>query len=280
MEGDRRCPKCGQLIPLGEADCPHCRVEDSAQNHPPETVLFLLPGWPGHPIYSHRFHGSRFPRQATTVGTGILRAREANLKAGQPEQAIIDFRTALIYSHDNDDYQLHLAQALLAANHAEEARVYLSELWERHPEGAVVNLELGRLSARARDIDQALRYYHNAIYGEWEGAIVSQQRREARLELYQFLLSRGAKSQAEAELEALAAELPADANLHTQVGNLFLKSGQFNRALSEYTAALNVDKNHLEALAGAGEAEFHLNNFRYALPYLWRAMKHDPQTPG
>jgi len=277
MEGDRRCPKCGQLIPRGEADCPHCRVENSPANYTPQAVLLLCLLGLVVLFVTTGFTVRAFHAKQQQLGQEFFGRGEAELKAGQPEKAIVDFRTALIYSRDNDLYQLHLAQALMAANHTEEARSYLSDLWEREPESAEVNLELGRLAARAGDINQALRYYHSAVYGEWEGPNISEQRRQARLELYHFLVRRGANGQAEAELEALAAELPADdAILHTQVGDLFLKSGQFDRALREYLAALNGDKNQKEALAGAGEADFRLGNYRYAWPYLRRALNEDP----
>jgi outer membrane protein assembly factor BamD (BamD/ComL family) len=40
---------------------------------------------------------------------------EEDLHAGRVEAARADFRTALTYSHDNTQYQLRLAQALMAA---------------------------------------------------------------------------------------------------------------------------------------------------------------------
>jgi len=76
-------------------------------------------------------------------------------------------------------------------------------LWERHPESAELNLELGRLAAKDGDVDQALRYFHSAVYGDWQSQDAMNLRRETRLELYGYLISLGAKSQAQAELSTL-----------------------------------------------------------------------------
>ena len=148
---------------------------------------------------------------------------EQDLRAGRAEAALADFRTALSYSHDNAQYQLRLAQALMAAGHSREARTeartYLLNLLEREPGNATVNLELARLAARDHAVPDALRFYHGAIYGEWNDDPVAR-RRAARLELVEFLLDAGQKDSARAELIALAADLPADPALQTKVGTL------------------------------------------------------------
>jgi tetratricopeptide (TPR) repeat protein len=203
---------------------------------------------------------------------------QRELEKGDAEGAVTDFRTALSYNRDNDLYQLRLAQASVAANHLEEARAYLFNLWERHPENAEVDMELGRLAARNRNVDQALRYYHNAICGDWQGQDAASRRRETRLELYQFLIHVGTQSQAQAELVALAAELPADSPLHNQIGQLFLKDGDYHAALNLFREALQVNRNDKAALAGAGETEFRLGNYQDALTYIERARKRDPDN--
>jgi hypothetical protein len=52
---------------------------------------------------------------------------------------------------------------------SEKAYAYLINLWEREPENGLVNLELARIAAQKGDTEQALRYYHNAIYAVWPG---------------------------------------------------------------------------------------------------------------
>lgn len=201
---------------------------------------------------------------------------ETALRTAQPERAVVDFRTALVYSRNDDLDQLRLAEALIASDRVDEARAYLADLREREPESAPVNLQLGRLAARQGDASEALQYYHSAIYGDWRGADPGTMRRDARLELYQFLASRGAKSEAQVELMAFAADLPADPRLHVQAGNLFLDSRDAQRALEEFQEALRLSRSDPEALAGAGVAEFNLANYVEAQSYLERSMRRKP----
>ena len=203
------------------------------------------------------------------------RRGEAELNGGRPVAAIEDFRTALTYSRDNPRYRLRLAQALVAANHFEEARTYLLSLWESEPGNGTVNLELGRLAVRQRSVPDAQRYFHNAIYGEWDNDAL-RRRREARLELTEFLLQVGQTAQAQAELIALAADLPPDPELQTQVGTLLLKVADYDGALTLFKKALALQPNLEAARAGVGQAYFELNNFRQAQIYLSRALAENP----
>lgn len=205
---------------------------------------------------------------------------QADLKAGKAEAGITDFRTALVYTRDSDLYQLRLAQALIAANRTDEARAYLTSLWQLHPENAVVNLELGRLAARVGNVDDALRYFHDAVYADWGRQDPAERRRAARMELYNFLLSRGVRAHAQAELVALAADLPPDPALHTQMGGLFLNVGDYPRALKEFEEALRLGGGGEAALAGAGEAEYLQGDYRQARHYLERAHRENPSDPG
>jgi len=195
---------------------------------------------------------------------------EASLNAGRGEEAVEGFRRALTYSRDNALYQLRLAQALLSAQRADEARPYLLNLWQREPGNGNVNLELARLAARQGDVSEAVRYFHQAIYGVWTEDPESQ-RREARLEFCEFLLSRKRNDEAQAALIELASDLPKDAGLYTRVGALFLRAEDHQRALETFRQALRLDASHSAALVGAGEAAFHLGNYRIARRYLERA---------
>jgi len=98
-----------------------------------------------------------------------------------------------------------------------------------------------------------------------------------RLELYQFLIQRGDRAQAQAELVAMAALLPPDPAIYTEVGRLFIEVGDYSRAASEFEAALKLDRNAGEAtLLGAGESEFHLGNYSLARRHLERALRERP----
>jgi predicted Zn-dependent protease len=100
------------------------------------------------------------------------------LKARRFEAAVAEFRNALLYSRDNYSYQLNLAEALLGLNRTNEVYSYLLSLWERQPENGTVNLELAPIFARNGDRDNAVRYYHNAIWNDDPDV----KRRNARLD--------------------------------------------------------------------------------------------------
>ncbi len=199
----------------------------------------------------------------------------ADLKAQHFQNAVADFRTALLYSRGDYTYQLNLAEALLGLKRTDEAYAYLRNLWEQEPENGLVNLELARIAAHKREIEQALRYYHNAIYATWPGD-QEVQRRETRVELVQYLLSINAKTQAQSELIALAANLADDPVQQARVADLFLRAQDYEHALAEYRLSLKSDRNNPSALAGAGMAAFQLGRYDLADSYLQAAVTANP----
>jgi tetratricopeptide (TPR) repeat protein len=213
--------------------------------------------------------------QQQALGDRWFRRGLADLQGHQFERAISEFRTALLYSRDNSSYQLNLAGALLGLNRTNEAYAYLINLWEREPENGLVNLELARIAARREETEQALRYYHNAIYAIWPGNQGSA-RRETRLELVEFLLGIKATTQAQSELIALAANLPDDPSQHTRAGDLFLRAQDYEHALAEYRLSLKGNHHNPAAYAGAGVAAFELGRYSLAQRYLQAAVSSNP----
>lgn len=197
------------------------------------------------------------------------------LAAGNAELAIADLRNALAYDPRNTHDQLALAQALSRVGKPDEARAYLLHLWRQEPGDGVVNLELARLSARQGGIEDALRYFHNAIYGVWEAA-PDDRRREVRFELSDFLLQHDRHTQADAELIALLPSLPRQAEAYRQTGDLFLRAVDYERALEQFRRALRIDSDDVQAAFGAGQAAFDLGNMRIAEEYLKKTAAMQP----
>lgn len=214
-----------------------------------------------------------FHKQQEVRGTRWYNRGTADMQAGSLQRAVADFRTASLFSRDNYSYQLGLAEALAAQGRAgkEEAYVYLLDLWERRPEDGTVNLNLARILAEKGDKDEALRYYHNAIYALWDGN-PDVQRRAVRLELTEFLLREKATTQAQAELIALSGDLPQDPVLHVHVGDLFMQAQDYQHALQEYRKALTMDRQNSTAMAGTGKAAFELGNYSEAQRHLQQAV--------
>jgi tetratricopeptide (TPR) repeat protein len=205
--------------------------------------------------------------QQASLGNRWFTRGIADLKGQRYEIAVNEFRTALLYSRDDYDYQLNLAEALIGLKRTEEAYAYLINLWEREPENGLVNLELARIAAHKGETEHALRYYHNAIYAIWPGD-QEVERRDVRLELIEYLSGINAKAQAQAQLIALAANLDDDPAMHARVGDLFLRAQDYEHALAEYRLSLKSDRHNAAALAGAGLAAFELGRYDVAQRYL------------
>lgn len=199
-----------------------------------------------------------------------------DLNAGRPELAIDEFRAALTCDRGNPQYQLTLGRALRDTGRLDEAQSYLQSLWERTPEDSTINLALGRIAVRRGSVDDALRYYHNAMYGAWSSD-ADANRRKARLELAEFLLQKNALEHARSELLALAAGLPPDPNLHQRTAELLAQAQDYPDVLAEYDRVLRLDRGNAAALAGAGRAAYRAGLYRTAQHYLEAAVAANPQ---
>ena len=199
----------------------------------------------------------------------------ADLKAQHFDSAVTEFRAALLYSRDNYDYQLNLAEALIGLKRITEAYSYLVNLWERQPEDGVVNLELARIAAQRGQTEQAKRYYHNAVYAAWPSD-QEMKRRETRLELIEYLLSIQAKAEAQSELIALEENLGDDPSEQRHVGDLFASAQDYEHALAAYRLSFRSNRHNKEALAGAGLVAFELGRYPLAQRYLQAAVTENP----
>ncbi len=217
-----------------------------------------------------------YQAQQASLGNRWFMRGVADLNAQQFDSAVKEFRAALLYSRGNYTYQAYLARALIGDGRTSEAYAYLINLWERQPEDGVVNLELARIAAQKSDSQQALRYYHNAIYASWPGDEERAQRRDARIELIEYLLGINAKVQAESELIALEANLGDEPSEQVQAGDLFVRTQDYERALAAYRASLKGDRHNPAALAGVGLAAFELGRYAIAQRYLQAAVTASP----
>ncbi len=204
------------------------------------------------------------------LGREWFASGNAALTASQPARAVEAFQTALRYAPDDQQYRYALVDSLLAAGRTEQARAHLLNMWERQPANGTVNLQLGRIAARRRDVVAATHYYHNAIYGIWDDA-PQQHRVQARLELARFLLAEDGKREADAELVALAANAPSTPELARALGRLFLQTDDADSAAEQFQIALKSTPQDPELLAGAGKAAFALRKYATARDYLARA---------
>jgi tetratricopeptide (TPR) repeat protein len=217
---------------------------------------------------------SRFTLNQQARGRKFYEIGLADANAKQYEKAIADFRAALSCDPTNSQYQLSLARALRDSGvprRLEEAESYLIALWQRTPQDAAVNLALARVAAHRGSVEDATRYYHNAMYGVWN-ADPDANRNKARIELVQFLLQKNARAQADSELMALATALPADPAEHIEAAQLFAQAQDYPGALAQDEQALRGQPENAAALAGAGAAAYKSGNYTIAAHYLRAAV--------
>jgi len=295
-ESSQVCPKCGRIVlsglhgpkgaraPEGQMLC-RCARPRRYWLHSRETILLLsvcglVIAFAITGFAAKLYHGRRAELARSWFNRG-----NAELKGTPTAQAVSDLRTALVYAQhelpleQQKEYELKLAEALLATGNDDEARAYLLDLWERAPGDSRVNLGLARLAANTGEDEDAKRYYNGAIYGVWSESAekVLRSRMDARLEFFRYLIGRGETTEAQGVLLATAAETPPDPALHAEVGRLILESGQPQQALDQFALALKLDPHSYEALAEMGEAYFALGNDRDAVRYLGSAAREDAQ---
>lgn len=214
--------------------------------------------------------------QREALGNRWFNRGAADLSAKRYAQAVTEFRAALIYSRDDFQYQLNLAEALIGVQQIPQAYAYLLNLWDREPENGQVNLELARIEAARGETQQAIRHYHDAVYAAWPSGQEAK-RQETRLELIDLLLHIHAKAQAQAELIALAENVGDNPAEQQRVGELLIRAGDYDHALAAYRIALKADRHNAVALAGAGNAAFLLERYSLAEYYLQAAITSNPR---
>jgi tetratricopeptide (TPR) repeat protein len=239
-------------------------------------IILTLCAVTGFAAVSHlvaRYNANQQARGRKLYAQGLTEAG-----AGRYEGAIDLFRAALTCDPTNSQYQLSLARALRDSEdprRLDEAESYLLALWQRSPQDAAVNLALARVAAHRGSIEDATRYYHNAMYGVWN-ADPDSNRNRGRIELIEFLLSKNVRAQADSELIALAASLPANFAAHLQAAQLFTQAQDYAAALGQYEVALRIDPANAAAMAGAGEAAYRSGNYTIAQRYLRAAVSSNP----
>ncbi len=236
-------------------------------------VILTLGAILGFAAVSHLV--TRYNANQQARGRRLYAQGMADLNSGNANKALEELRAALTCDSNNAQYQLSLGRALRDTGRYDEAESYLLSLWQRSPEDGTINLALGRLSARRGAIDDALRYYHNAMYGVWPSDS-DVNRRKAQIELIEFLLQKNALAQARPELLSLAESLPHDPPLELRTAELMMQAQDYPNALAEYERVLRTDRENPAALAGAGETAYRAGRYGTAGRYLEAAVNANP----
>ncbi len=202
---------------------------------------------------------------------------EGLLKRGRTSDAVNALRTAHALDRANEEYELALIQALMAAKKIDEAQPLMNEVRLDEPNDGHANLIAARLELQKGKIRDAEAYYHRAIYGEWPNDAAAH-RIAARLELIQLLQKRGNQQDLLAELLPLEEEAANNEQLQMKLAKLFLAADSPSRAADMYRTILQKDPNNANAYAGLGEADLQRGEYRAAHGNFLRASNRDPHN--
>ncbi len=198
------------------------------------------------------------------------RRGEVALAKGDPNVAIDALRSALAYQ-PNRTTEIELAEALAKAGRIHEAVAYFNTLRDSEPGSGIINLQLARLAARQNQQALAIHYYQTALDGTWEGDGYDR-RRDVRLELSQYLISRHDFGRARTQLLIAAGNAPNEPAVLLKIAGMLEQCESPADALQIYRTLAKQREPSWQALAGAGRTAYQLGQFMLALQYLDRAL--------
>jgi len=197
--------------------------------------------------------GYVYRTQRSASARRYFQAANDLVASGRFSEAIEPYRHALSIA-PAEEYRLALALALVHVQRLDEAGIYLREVLRNNPNSGPANLGLAEVDAASGQLDEAVGYYHRALYGVWPGD-PQRQRVETRMELVDALAKAGRKKQAQAELLSLMAVMPADPGVRKRVAHLLLDFGLTHEAADVFRELLQDHKNDPDLYAGLGDAD-------------------------
>jgi tetratricopeptide (TPR) repeat protein len=202
-----------------------------------------------------------------------LERGEQALRDGKPQAAIDALSSALAFAPSDRNTEIKLAEALASAGRLQEASVYFNALLESQQGSGLINLQLARLAARQRNVNQAIDDYQRAIYGNWEGDGYVR-RRDVRFELINYLIAHQLLDRARSELLVASGNAPEDdISIQLDIARMMEQAQDPSDALHLYKAILHRHPSLREALEGAGRNAFQLGHYLEAKHYLARALE-------
>jgi tetratricopeptide (TPR) repeat protein len=218
-------------------------------------------------VVTHFLFNSYSNHKTELAARWFKRGQQA-MQSNQPLVAIDDYHSSLLYAPGQRQIEIALASALASAGRIQEATAYFNTLRDAEPGNGEINLQLARLAARQGNENLAKEEYHAAIYGNWEGDGYLK-RRNARLELVRYLISRGRFDQARSELLVASGNAPSsDLQMQSTIAELLTEDHFPADALALDRQLLAQHPESTEALQGAASTAYSLGDYQSAFRYL------------
>lgn len=218
---------------------------------------------------------SSYKRERLSLGEEHYGRGRTLERAGEVDEAVDEYRESLLFTPDNRDYRLSLANGLLEIGHLDEAQAHLDQLAQQDPTNGRINLALAQVALKRNKIRIAIDDYQRAVYEYWPPDAVPE-RRKARWELVDLLHSVGRRDDEIAELLQLYSSSPPDPAERAKIGFLLVKVGAASEAAQVFrNLQLNFPQNSL-GHRGMGEARFAAGDYVSARHEFQRALRLSP----
>jgi len=224
------------------------------------------------------FASSAYHRERDKLGREHYALGKSLETRGVLDDALEEYRKALLFAPTNTDYRLSLAKALLEAGRLNEAETHLQALLQENPTSGPINLLAGQLALKQHNLKRALEYYQRGVYEYWPEAELHE-RRAARWELANLLKESGDHNGFIGELMQLYANLPANAvSDKLKVGSLLLSNGAVSEALRIFQEQVRRYPQNAEARLGLAKAQFEMGAYISARHEFQRVLRIDPKS--
>lgn len=220
-----------------------------------------------------------YQRERRWLGESHFNTGEALAKTGRNSDAVEEYRKALLFSPDNEQYRLSLASALLHDGRLDESRSYLAQLQDEDPNNPLIYLDVAQIELARHQVNRAIQDYQHAVYQYWPADLVPL-RRQARWKLVSLLAQNGRRNETVGELLQLYASAPPDPAEKERIGFALLQNGassEANRIFSDLTRQYPRDAS---AQIGLARAEFVSGDYVSARHSFQRALRDDPHNPA
>jgi Flp pilus assembly protein TadD len=186
------------------------------------------------------------------------------------------YESLLPLAPDSVRVRVNLAEAYQAAGDVQRARDLYADVVRRRPDDpttADALNNLGNIARAAGHPEDALASFERAIALRPDHVAA----RNGRALALQAL---GRNDEAERELETARAIDPTFATTHSNLGNLYFRRDEIERARDAYLAALRLDPEHADAHNNLGSAYFRLGDRERAAHEYREALRLDPLSAG
>jgi tetratricopeptide (TPR) repeat protein len=198
---------------------------------------------------------------------------QAMFAAGDIRHATTIARAAVAADPGSAEARVVLARSLLAGGDRQVAFSEFSEAWRRNPTDAETAKELAALALALGRDEVALEFARERVR-------LSPNDRDASMALVRVFTRTGDFAGAERALAPLLSERPARPDVLVLLGALQAARGNTDAARSTYRAALQADRNSLDALSGLVGVAIDNNQVDQVTQLVEQGVSAHPKHPG